>query len=36
MLGRVMFLKYLHPGNPIVDVKIDGIIVPNTLIDLGM
>ena len=34
MLGRVIFPKYLDLGSPIVDVEIDGIIVPNTLIDL--
>ena len=33
-LGRVIFPKYLDPGSPIVDVHIDGVIVPNTLIDL--
>lgn len=35
MLGRVTFPNYLDPGSPIVDVHIDGIIVPNTLINLG-
>jgi len=35
MLGRVLFPKYLDRGSPVVDVHIDGIIVPNTLIDLG-
>ena len=35
MLGRVIFLKFLDPGSPVVDVHIDGVIVPNTLIDLG-
>ena len=35
MFGRVIFPKYLDPGSPMVDVHIDGIIVPHTLIDLG-
>jgi len=35
MLGRVIFSKYLDPVSPVVDVHIDGIIVPHTLIDLG-
>ena len=34
MLGRVIFLKYLDPGIPFEDVHIDGVIVPDTLIDL--
>lgn len=33
-LGRAIFPKYLEPQSPIVDVHIDGLIVPNTLIDL--
>lgn len=35
MLGRVIFPKYLDPGSPVVDVYIDGIIIPYTLIYLG-
>ena len=35
MLGRVIFPKYLDLGSLVVDVHIDGIIVPHTLIDLG-
>ena len=35
MLGKVIFPKYLDPGSPIVVVHIDGVIVPNTLVDLG-
>ena len=35
MLGRVIFPKYLDPGSLVVDVQIDGVIVPNNLIDLG-
>lgn len=34
VLGRVTFLKYLDPGSLVVDVYINGVIVPNTLIDL--
>lgn len=34
MMGRVIFPKYLDPGSPTVDVHVDGIIVPHTLIDL--
>ena len=35
MLGQVIYLKYLDPGSPIVDVNINGTIIPHTLIDLG-
>lgn len=35
MLGRVISPKYLDLGSLVVDVNIDGIIVPNTLIYLG-
>lgn len=35
MLGRVISLNYLDPSILVVDVHIDGIMVPNTLIDLG-
>ena len=34
MLGRVIFPKYLDPGSPIVDVDVNGVTVPNTIIDL--
>lgn len=34
MLGRVISPKYLDLGSLVVDVKINGIMVPNTLIDL--
>jgi len=34
MLRRVISLKCLDPSSPIVDVHIDSIMVPNTLIDL--
>jgi len=36
MLGRVICPKYLYPGSLVVDVHIDGIIVPNILIELGV
>ena len=36
MLGRVIFSKYLDHGSPVVDVHIDGVIVPNNLIDMGV
>ena len=36
IFGRVIFPKYLDPGSLVVDVYIDGVIVPNTLIDLGV
>ena len=35
VLGRVIFPKYLDPGSPLVDVHIDGIITPHTLINIG-
>eukprot|EP00253_Pinus_taeda_P030302 PITA_30302 len=34
MPGRVIFPKYVNPGSHVVDVHIDGIIVPHTFIDL--
>ena len=34
MLGKVIFSMYLEPGSPVVDVHINGVIVPNALIDL--
>lgn len=36
MLGWVICPEYLDPRSPIVDVHIDGTIVPHTLIDLGV
>eukprot|EP00253_Pinus_taeda_P024198 PITA_24198 len=36
MLGRVIFPKYQNLGSLVVDVHIDGIISPHTLIDLGI
>lgn len=34
MFGQVICPKYLDPGSPIVDVHINGTIIPHTLIDL--
>jgi len=36
MLGRSICQKYLDLGSPVVDVHIDGINSPHTLIDLGV
>jgi len=36
MLGRVICPRYLDPGSLVVDMHIDGIIIPHTLIDLGV
>ena len=35
MLGQVICLKYLDPGSLVVDLHINGTIIPRTLIDLG-
>ena len=35
MLGKVIFPKYLDPRSIVVDVHINSVIVPNTLIYLG-
>eukprot|EP00253_Pinus_taeda_P014676 PITA_14676 len=35
MLGQVIHPKYLDPGSLVVDVHINGTIIPHTLIDLG-
>eukprot|EP00253_Pinus_taeda_P024561 PITA_24561 len=35
MLGQVICPKYLDPGSPVVDVHINGTIIPHILIDLG-
>jgi len=35
LLGQVICPKYLDPGSPVVDVHINGTIIPHTLIDLG-
>lgn len=36
MFGRAIFPKNLYPGSPFVDVKIDDVIVCNSLIDIGV
>lgn len=35
MMGNTLSAKYSNPGSPIVKVKINGIYLSNTLIDLG-
>jgi len=35
MLGQVIYPKYLDPGSPVVDVHINGTMIPHILIDLG-
>jgi len=35
MLGQVICLKYLDPGSLVVDVNINGTMIPHTLIDMG-
>lgn len=35
MLENITILKYTNPRSPIVDVKINGTLIKNTLIDLG-
>ena len=35
MLGQVIYPKYLDPGSLVVDVHINGTMIPHTLIDLG-
>ena len=34
-MGKTTFQKYLDPGSPIVKTHINGVDIPNTLIDLG-
>eukprot|EP00253_Pinus_taeda_P006134 PITA_06134 len=34
-LGQVIYPKYLDPRSPVVNVQINGTIIPHTLIDLG-
>jgi len=36
MLGNVIIRKYLYIGSPLIDVPINNIVVPNTLIYLGV
>jgi hypothetical protein len=35
MLGKVLNLKYVDPGSPVVTVNIRSVPIPKTLIDLG-
>eukprot|EP00253_Pinus_taeda_P021927 PITA_21927 len=35
MMGKIAIQKYVYPGSPIVKTHIDGVEIPNTLIDLG-
>eukprot|EP00253_Pinus_taeda_P007596 PITA_07596 len=35
MMGKVTMQKYVDPGSPIVKTTINGVEIPNTLIDLG-
>ena len=35
MMGKIAIQKYVDPGSPIVKTHIDGVEIPNTLIDLG-
>jgi len=35
MMGKITMQKYVDPGSPIVKTHINGIEIPNTLIDLG-
>ena len=35
MLGHVICPKYVDPRSPVVDVHINGTMIPHTLIDLG-
>ena len=36
MMGKVTMQKYVDPGSPIVKKTINGVEIPNTLIDLGV
>ena len=36
MLGNSVLPKYLNPGSPLVNVTINGTVIKNTLIDLGV
>ena len=35
VMGKIGIQKYLDPGSPIVKTYINGVEIPNTLIDLG-
>jgi len=34
-MGKITIQEYLDPGSPIVKAHINGVEIPNTLIDLG-
>ena len=36
MLGNINIPKYADPGSPIIQVSIDRIVIPNTLVDLDV
>ena len=36
MMGKVTMQNYVDPGSPIVKTTINGVEIPNTLIDLGV
>jgi hypothetical protein len=36
MMGNIFMTKYVYPGSLIVNVHINNISIPNTLIDLGV
>ena len=36
MMGKFSIQKYLDPGSPVVKTHINGVEIPNTLIDLGV
>ena len=35
MLGKTTLVKYCDTGNPILTVQINGVDIPNVLVDLG-
>jgi len=35
MMGKIAIQKYVDPGSPVVKTHINGVEIPNTLIDLG-
>ena len=34
-MGKIAIQKYVDPGSPVVKTHINGVEIPNTLIDLG-
>jgi len=36
MMGKISIQKYVDPRSPIVKTHINGVEIPNTLIDLGV